>query len=81
MKNDRFRCYYCKKDLIKRLKVLKEELNLNEIVEGLNIDDFQDFRFGRKVFEEEGIKSFLFEVGFIKEEIRYLLKEFGFFIY
>jgi len=77
MKNDRLRCYYCKKDLVKRLKVLKEELNLNEIVEGSNIDDLQDFRPGRKALEEEGIKSPLFEAGLTKEEIRYLSKEFG----
>lgn len=77
MRNDRFRCYYCKKDLIKRLKRLKEELNLNEIVEGSNIDDLQDFRPGRKALEEEGIKSPLFEAGLTKEEIRYLSKEFG----
>lgn len=77
MKNDRLRCYYCKKDLVKRLKVLKEELNLNEIVEGSNIDDLQDFRPGRKALEEEGIKSPLVETGLTKEEIRYLSKEFG----
>ncbi|WPX07776.1 ATP-dependent sacrificial sulfur transferase LarE [Anaerocellum danielii] len=77
MKNDRLRCYYCKKDLIKKLKIFKEELNLNEIVEGSNIDDLQDFRPGRKALEEEGIKSPLVEAGLTKEEIRYLSKEFG----
>ncbi|BCS80936.1 ATP-dependent sacrificial sulfur transferase LarE [Anaerocellum diazotrophicum] len=76
MKNDKLRCYYCKKDLIKRLKVLKEELNLKEIIEGSNMDDLQDYRPGRKALEEEGIKSPLVEVGLAKEEIRYLSKEF-----
>ncbi|WAM33023.1 ATP-dependent sacrificial sulfur transferase LarE [Caldicellulosiruptor morganii] len=77
LKNDMFRCYYCKKDLIKRLKQLKESLGLNQIVEGSNIDDLKDFRPGRKALEEEGIKSPLFEVGFTKDEIRFLSKEFG----
>lgn len=77
LKNDMFRCYYCKKDLIKRLKELKEDLRLNQIVEGSNIDDLKDFRPGRKALEEEGIKSPLCEVGLTKDEIRFLSKEFG----
>lgn len=77
LKNDIYRCYYCKKDLIKRLKGLKENLGADQIVEGSNIDDLKDFRPGRKALEEEGIKSPLFEVGFTKDEIRFLSKEFG----
>jgi len=75
LRNDKFRCYYCKKDLIKRLKELKENLRLNQIVEGSNIDDLKDFRPGRKALEEEGIKSPLFEVGLTKDEIRFLSKD------
>ncbi|WP_039766396.1 ATP-dependent sacrificial sulfur transferase LarE [Caldicellulosiruptor sp. F32] len=77
LKNDMFRCYYCKKDLIKKLKELKEDLKINQIVEGSNIDDLKDFRPGRKALEEENIKSPLLEVGFTKDEIRFLSKEFG----
>lgn len=75
MRNDKLRCYYCKKDLVKRLKNLAKNMGINEIVEGSNSDDLRDYRPGRRALEEEGIKSPLSQVGFTKEEIRFLSQE------
>lgn len=50
-------------------------------MDGLNFDDLNDFRFGMKVVCEFNVVSLFKVVGFIKEDIRKLLKELGFLIW
>lgn len=71
------RCYYCKKELFTQLKELAKKLDIENVLEGSNIDDFNDYRPGRKAIDELGIKSPLVEADLNKEEIRELSKLLG----
>ena len=71
------RCYLCKKELFKKIIKIAEEQNINNIIEGSNMDDTGDYRPGLAAISELNIKSPLQEVGLYKEEIRNLSKEMG----
>lgn len=71
------RCYLCKTAIFKKIRQISDELGLNEIVEGSNVDDDGDYRPGMKALSELGIKSPLRYAELIKEEIRLLSKEMG----
>ncbi len=71
------RCYFCKKELFHRLRVLAERFKLNFIADASNISDKQDFRPGNKAKKEFKIRSPLQEAGLTKEDIRLLSKKLG----
>jgi len=74
VKNDKFRCYYCKSDLFSRIDEIRKEKNLNWTVEGSNNDDTKDYRPGLKAIKELNIKSPLINAKFSKQEVRSLAK-------
>lgn len=51
------RCYICKRHLFEKIKQVAKENNINEIVEGSNLDDLKDYRPGLQAIEELKIKS------------------------
>ena len=71
------RCYYCKKELLKKLKEIAEAHDFKYIIEGANFDDTDDYRPGMRAVEEMGVRSPLKEVKLTKAEIRELSKQFG----
>ncbi|MEJ2245928.1 MAG: ATP-dependent sacrificial sulfur transferase LarE [Acidobacteriota bacterium] len=71
------RCYYCKDELFSRLETLAEEYASATILDGLNADDLNDFRPGRKAGEKHRVRSPLMEAGLTKEEIRELSRRAG----
>lgn len=71
------RCYFCKKELFRRLKDIAKDFKLNFVVDATNISDEKDFRPGNKAKEELKIHSPLQESGFSKEDIRKLSKKLG----
>lgn len=71
------RCYLCKKELFGKIIKIAREQNINNIVEGSNMDDTGDYRPGLAAVSELGIKSPLQAVKLCKEEIRELSKEMG----
>lgn len=75
--NPKNRCYLCKKELFEKIKLVASEHDIAEIAEGSNLDDNGDYRPGLQAVAELGIKSPLREIGFTKDEIRELSKEFG----
>jgi uncharacterized protein len=75
--NSRDRCYYCKKELFAKLKVLARENGIEHIVDGSNLDDVNDYRPGSRVRDEFGVRSPLQEAGLTKEQVRQLSKEAG----
>jgi len=84
LKNENFvrnpvdRCYYCKKDLLEALQRVVDELGFQVIFEGTNSSDLQGHRPGyRAILEKSNTYSPWAEVGFTKEEIRKLAKNFG----
>jgi len=78
VRNSEDRCYYCKKELLKRLKRLAEGLGLEAVFEGTNYSDLEGHRPGFKAIKEmEGVYSPWAENGFTKEEIRAIARKIG----
>jgi len=66
------RCYYCKKELFRKIQQIAQEHHLNVVVDGSNADDTSDYRPGARARDELGVRSPLKEVGLTKQEIRQL---------
>ena len=64
------RCYYCKKELFRKIQKIAKERHLNAVLDGSNADDRFDYRPGAKARKELGIRSPLYDVGLTKQEIR-----------
>jgi uncharacterized protein len=77
VRNDRRRCYHCKRGLFTRLLLIANEEGLDHVLDGSNHDDLSDYRPGMEAIRELGISSPLQEVGLNKEEIRQLSRELG----
>lgn len=75
--NHKDRCYYCKKNLMKKVKEVAKENGFNIVVDGKNLDDLKLYRPGNKATEEIGIISPLAELEFDKKTIRKEAKELG----
>jgi uncharacterized protein len=71
------RCYLCKYELFSKIKEMAEKYNIQNIAEGSNIDDLDDYRPGMQAIKELGIISPLKDVGFGKDAIRKLSKKMG----
>lgn len=71
------RCYFCKAELYVRLEELRKTRKIGVILDGCNADDANDFRPGRQAATESGVRSPLLELGFRKEQIRALSREYG----
>ncbi len=72
VRNDRKRCYICKKLIYSRLIKEMEQEGISILVDGTNCDDLLDDRPGLKAIHELGIKTPLVESGFRKHEIRFI---------
>ncbi len=66
------RCYYCKRELFKRLDAIRREMDMGYVLDGTNYDDLKDIRYGRYAAREIGIKSPLVEAKIDKADIRRL---------
>jgi pyridinium-3,5-biscarboxylic acid mononucleotide sulfurtransferase len=78
VRNPENRCYYCKKELLKRLLEKAGELGFGAVFEGTNFSDLADHRPGFKAVKEmKRVYSPWFETGFTKEEIRGVAKRIG----
>jgi len=77
-KNPENRCYYCKKELLKRLKKVANELGFKAVFEGTNFSDLTGHRPGFKVVKEmENVYSPWVDTRFTKEEIRAIARKIG----
>jgi uncharacterized protein len=76
-KNPRHRCYICKKKLFLKMADIAQNLCIQSVAEGSNLDDLSDYRPGRQALTELGIRSPLLKAELTKEEIRILSREFG----
>jgi len=77
IRNDRNRCYYCKRDLFSKLRQIADVEGIPHILDGSNLDDQRDFRPGRKAAQEFSVRSPLCEAELSKEEIRELARRLG----
>lgn len=75
--NSEERCYYCKMEIMKTLRLRAEKDGINILLDGTNYDDLSEYRPGIKALKLLEIRSPLSEIGFTKEEIRERLYEYG----
>ena len=68
--NSKDRCYYCKKNLMERIKKVANENGYTNVLDGKNLDDLKVYRPGNKASEELRIISPLADSGFSKKNIR-----------
>jgi pyridinium-3,5-biscarboxylic acid mononucleotide sulfurtransferase len=71
------RCYLCKHNLFTVCEAKARELGIEEIVDGLNLDDLHDYRPGIKAAGEKRVRHPLVEAGLTKAEIRELSRALG----
>jgi len=71
-RNDANRCYYCKSELYDRLDELVEQLQVQVVLNGANVDDAGDYRPGERAAAEHQVRSPLAECGCTKEDVRAL---------
>jgi pyridinium-3,5-biscarboxylic acid mononucleotide sulfurtransferase len=71
------RCYHCKKELFALCRRNAQDLGLQHVADGSNMDDTGDFRPGMEAARELQIRSPLKEAGLTKAEIREISREFG----
>ena len=75
VKNDKDRCYHCKKFLFHDLLSLADELGLAHVAHGANTDDLNDYRPGYRAANELGIVAPLLDAGLDKQDIRDLSRQ------
>lgn len=66
------RCYHCKTELYTRLDGLREQLGVEIVVNGANVDDQGDYRPGMLAAVEHRVRSPLLECGLTKADVREL---------
>ncbi len=66
------RCYLCKHNLFTVCEARAAELGIDEIVDGLNLDDLHDYRPGMQAASEKRVRHPLVEAELTKAEIREL---------
>lgn len=74
VRNANDRCYYCKTELYQQLAGFTDELYVEVIANGANLDDRGDHRPGMKAANEKSVRSPLIEVGISKADVRALAK-------
>lgn len=77
LRNNPDRCYFCKSELYGRLTRMMDELEVDVLASGINIDDQGDYRPGLKAAEERGVRHPLQECGIGKAGVRELAREWG----
>jgi uncharacterized protein len=71
------RCYYCKKELFRKLEAIRLKRGMGHVVDGTNCDDQKDVRYGRIAAREIGVRSPMVDAGMTKGDIRKLSKRLG----
>ncbi len=71
------RCYFCKSELYTQILDRIEELQVDVICNGANLDDLGDHRPGMQAARERDVRSPLVEAGLSKAEVRELARHWG----
>lgn len=74
VRNASNRCYFCKTELYTRIAARREELGVDVVLNGANVDDQGDHRPGMIAATEHGVRSPLIEAGITKAEVRALAR-------
>ncbi|MGC2306399.1 MAG: ATP-dependent sacrificial sulfur transferase LarE [Candidatus Binatus sp.] len=71
------RCYLCKHNLFTVCEAKAAELAIDEIVDGLNLDDLHDYRPGMQAATEKRVRHPLVEAEMTKADVRELSRAMG----
>ena len=71
------RCYLCKHNLFTVCEAKAAELGIDEIVDGLNLDDLHDYRPGMQAATEKRVRHPLVEAEMTKSDVRELSRAMG----
>ena len=71
------RCYYCKTTLYTHLSKYITDNGFDAIVNGINLDDYGDWRPGIQAADEHRVRAPIAEAGITKREVRQLSEWFG----
>jgi pyridinium-3,5-biscarboxylic acid mononucleotide sulfurtransferase len=74
LSNPQNRCYHCKTELYGQLRTIADDLKFKNIVNGINLDDMEDYRPGILAAKEANVCSPLRDAGFNKQDIRDLAR-------
>jgi pyridinium-3,5-biscarboxylic acid mononucleotide sulfurtransferase len=77
VKNDRDRCYFCKKRTYSIFMMEMEKEGKDYLIDGTNADDLKERRPGLRAIKEFGVQTPLDTAGLNKSEIRKLAEIFG----
>ncbi len=77
-KNPKDRCFACKKELHKHTTYFSKKFNYQNVLDGVNLDDLQDYRPGIKAAQKAGVISPLAKFKFTKKDIREISRALGF---
>jgi len=77
VRNDKMRCYYCKKAVHRIAKQTAQKFGCNAIVDGVVADDFADDRPGLTAAREDGILHPLYEYGITKRDVYMIAEQLG----
>ncbi len=75
IKNTPYRCFWCKKELFRKIENIRKNFNFNFIIDGTNKDDEKDYRPGEKAKKIYNVISPLKECSLTKKDIRNLSKK------
>ncbi|WP_413678671.1 ATP-dependent sacrificial sulfur transferase LarE [Prochlorococcus sp. MIT 0916] len=76
-KNPENRCFACKKELHKHLNQIAKRFHNAQVLDGVNLDDLDDFRPGINASNQAGVISPLAELKIDKKSIRSISKSLG----
>jgi uncharacterized protein len=76
-RNDKLRCYFCKRTLFSELESLAQRESIKHIAYGANMDDLGDYRPGQQAAREFSVISPLQDAGLEKPDIRTLARKAG----
>ncbi len=76
--NPKDRCFACKKELHKHTTHLSQKLNYKNVLDGVNLDDLEDYRPGIEAAKKAGVISPLAKFKFSKQDIRDISRALGF---
>lgn len=71
------RCFFCKDELFRKLKLIAEQDGFTYVLDGSNADDLQDYRPGKRAASIHGVLSPLAYRGLSKDKIRAFSKDLG----
>jgi pyridinium-3,5-biscarboxylic acid mononucleotide sulfurtransferase len=76
-RNDAARCYYCKRELFRVLRVIAGQAGGRAVLYGAILDDLGENRPGMSAALEAGVRAPLLEAGLTKEMVRILSRQLG----